>query len=126
MLCPSTFAPRKHGAFRIVVICDQPLAAAPTPLPPLRELRMSGKWEQERISAYSLGESRDYSPRLAVPCVVQGNAGGCRNYASWRENEQYALTLSKRARVSVKIPPRSCRDLAEICAWMWPFYSRSL
>ena len=42
---------------------ERPLAAPPTPIEPLRDLRVRGEWRE-------------------------GNAGGCRNYVSWRQNEQ--------------------------------------
>ena len=77
VLCPSTFQPHKTGRFRIVVITERPLAAAPTPVAPLRELAVEGTaW-------------RD------------GNAGGCRNYVSWRSNEQFLLRLNRGARATV-------------------------
>ena len=47
---------------------ERPLAAPPTPIAPLRDLCMRGEWRE-------------------------GNAGGCRNYVSWRQNEQYTLRL---------------------------------
>jgi hypothetical protein len=47
---------------------ERPLAAPPTPIAPLRDLCVRGEWRE-------------------------GNAGGCRNYVSWRQNEQYTLRL---------------------------------
>ena len=55
---------------------ERPLAAPPTPIEPLRDLRVSGEWRE-------------------------GNAGGCRNYVSWRQNEQYLLRLNRDRRASV-------------------------
>jgi len=76
VLCPSTFAPGKTGRFRVVVMTERPLAAPPTPLAPLRDLRVRGEWRE-------------------------GNAGGCRNFVSWRQNEQYMLRLNRARRASV-------------------------
>ena len=77
VLCPSTFKPNKTGRFRIVVLTERPLAAAPQPVAPLRELT-----------------TKDAAWR-------DGNAGGCRNYVSWRANEQYLLRLGRGARATV-------------------------
>ena len=65
-----------QGRFRIVVMTERPLAAPPTPIEPLRDLRLRGEWRE-------------------------GNAGGCRNHVSWRQNEQYMLRLNRARRVSV-------------------------
>ena len=76
VLCPSTFQPGKKGRFRIVVMTERPLAAPPTPIEPLRDLRLRGEWRE-------------------------GNAGGCRNHVTWRQNEQYMLRLNRARRASV-------------------------
>ena len=80
VLCPSTFQPGKKGRFRIVVMTERPLAAPPTPLEPLRDLRLRGEWRE-------------------------GNAGGCRNHVTWRQNEQYMLRLNRAARRSCSSDP---------------------
>lgn len=76
VLCPSTFAPNHKGAFRIIILTRQPLDQPPELLPRLNELVLTGAW-------------------------TEANAGGCRNYYTWRRNEQYHLSLQRSARVSV-------------------------
>ena len=77
VLCPSTFEPNKLGRFRIIILTEHPLAQLPTEIPKLTELRREGRW-------------------------LSHNAGGCRNYVTWRKNEQYLLRLTKAARASVR------------------------
>ena len=103
VLCPSTFEPNKLGRFRIIILTEHPLAQVtaarpsrsprhrrptrrpplrsraqlPTEIPKLTELRREGRW-------------------------LSHNAGGCRNYVTWRKNEQYLLRLTKAARASVR------------------------
>ena len=77
VLCPSTFEPNKLGHFRIIILTEHPLAQLPTEIPKLTELRREGRW-------------------------LSHNAGGCRNYVTWRKNEQYLLRLTKAARASVR------------------------
>ena len=111
VLCPSTFEPNKLGHFRIIILTEHPLAQVtparpshsprrppppppppyppthhphlrsraqlPTEIPKLTELRREGRW-------------------------LSHNAGGCRNYVTWRKNEQYLLRLTKAARASVR------------------------
>lgn len=81
VLCPSTFQPNKLGPFRLVVFSESPLAQPPTALPRLRELRHSGRWTRE-------------------------SAGGCRNFWTWRRNEQLFLRLTRAARASVVLMRR--------------------
>lgn len=76
VLCPSTFHPGKQGAYRIVVLTERPLAEPPTLIPPLTVLKRPSHFVAE-------------------------TAGGCRNFTSWRNNDQFLLRLSKPARVSV-------------------------
>jgi hypothetical protein len=76
VLIPSTFAPGGKGIFRIVILTSEPLEQPPEPIPPLKTLHVAGAW-------------------------TEANAGGCRNFYTWRKNEQYHLQLSRPARVSV-------------------------
>lgn len=76
VLLPTTFAPGPKGVFRIVLYTTAPLEQPPELLPRLAELPITGAW-------------------------TESNAGGCRNYYTWRRNEQYHLQLSRPARVSV-------------------------
>jgi hypothetical protein len=76
VLCPSTFLPHKQGKFRLIVLTESALTQPPKLLPTLTELRYAGLWSA-------------------------GTAGGCRNFATWRNNVQYHLKLSRPARVSV-------------------------
>jgi len=77
VLCPSTFEPGKLGKFRVIVLTEFPLKQPPRLLPKLSELRVSGRW------------------------VKGSTAGGCRNYFTWRKNEQFLLRMSRSARASV-------------------------
>jgi len=76
VLCPSSFKPGMLGEFRLVVYTARPLDSPPELLPRLRELVVSGAWSDK-------------------------NAGGCRNYVTWRKNDQYLLQLAADARASV-------------------------
>ena len=76
VMIPSTFEPGKIGKFRIVLLTAKPLEAPPEFVPPLKQMHVAGAW-------------------------TESNAGGCRNFYTWRRNEQYSLVLSKPARVSV-------------------------
>ena len=76
VLVPSTFNPNLFSRFRIIVLTSQPLDQPPRLLDPLHQLQISGSW-------------------------TELNAGGCRNYYTWRRNEQYHLQLGRAARVSV-------------------------
>jgi len=76
VLIPSTFEPGRVGQFRIIVFTAKPLEHPPELIPRLREFHLAGAW-------------------------TETNAGGCRNFYTWRRNEQYSLVLSQAARVSV-------------------------
>jgi hypothetical protein len=76
VMIPSTFEPGKTGKFRIVLYTAKPLEHPPELVPRLKECHVAGAW-------------------------TESNAGGCRNFYTWRRNEQYSLQLSKPARVSV-------------------------
>lgn len=89
VLCPSTFAPGLAGKFRIIVLTDKPLDHAPELLPALNEVKVTGSW-------------------------AENNAGGCRNFVTWRRNEQYALQLSRAARVSCVLLRHSAEPPSDV------------
>eukprot|EP00326_Haptolina_ericina_P017859 CAMPEP_0181188124 /NCGR_PEP_ID=MMETSP1096-20121128/10941_1 /TAXON_ID=156174 ORGANISM="Chrysochromulina ericina, Strain CCMP281" /NCGR_SAMPLE_ID=MMETSP1096 /ASSEMBLY_ACC=CAM_ASM_000453 /LENGTH=654 /DNA_ID=CAMNT_0023277149 /DNA_START=449 /DNA_END=2414 /DNA_ORIENTATION=+ len=76
VICPSTFQPGKTGEFRLVVLTSRPLDQPPELMPKLVDLSVSGTWTDQ-------------------------TAGGCRNYVSWRKNDQYLLRLRPDSRASV-------------------------
>ena len=76
VICPSTFKPGMVGEFRLIVYTTKPLDQPPELLPRLHELTVRGSWTER-------------------------TAGGCRNYVTWRKNDQYLLHLGPSARASV-------------------------
>lgn len=91
VMLPSTFAPGHPGKFRIIILTSEPLEQPPELIPPLTSLQVAGAW-------------------------TDSNAGGCRNFYTWRKNEQYHLQLTRPARVSVVLlrhnPDASASDVA--------------
>ncbi|KAL1529927.1 hypothetical protein AB1Y20_000855 [Prymnesium parvum] len=76
VLCPSTFAPGELIDFRMIIYTDKPLDQPPEALPRLNELSVRHAWTER-------------------------TAGGCRNYSTWRKNDQFLLRLSANSRASV-------------------------
>ena len=118
VLCPSTFEPNKLGRFRIIILTEHPLAqvtpARPSrsprrrrPRPPRRQHRRHRR-PTRRPPLRSRAQLPTEIPKLTElrreGRWLSHNAGGCRNYVTWRKNEQYLLRLTKAARASVREP----------------------